>query len=161
MTASEPPPTRIELYVRSLAPGAARATQETVIRHLRQLENDGVIDEWTTTVWGEQICPNGVEATTETGRRILDRLTAFHEWAGREGRSLQPGFSEREVSSSFTDEDYDVIKLPSMAMAEYHDDELQFVTPSCRADSVLCVWDRLEQLGAETDQPRKLVVGER
>ena len=137
---------RLELYVRSLAPTGGREAQEAAIERLDRLERTGTVDAARVHVWGREIAPDSAAAGTESGRRVLDRIEAFETWARRADVSLASFFRTREVHSEITGRDYRTIVLPGMALAEYRDDTLAYVTPCSDDGQMTTVTDRLETL---------------
>ncbi len=139
-------PVTVELYVRSLAGGAARTPQDTVIERLSRLEREGSVDEYAVHVWGRRVSPDSAAAETSAGRFVLDRIERFREWARRNGASLESSFDTREVDCSITGESYTVTTVPTVTLAEFHGDELHRVTP-CRGGETVCtVEDHLDAL---------------
>lgn len=141
----------IELFVRSLTPSGAAQRQEAVLDKLDRLDERGVIEDYTITVWGEQIDPNSLAAETDAGKRILDTVASFEEWADEHDVSVDRFFTEQSIGSAITGERYTAMSLPVIAMAEYVDDQLQTVTPYQGDDSIQTVADRLETLGEQTE----------
>jgi hypothetical protein len=149
-TGSEPPePLTVELYVRSLCGEAAKEPQEAVIERLSRLERDGVVDEYTVRVWGRRICPDTAAADTDAGRFVLDRIEAFEDWAAEAGASVRSFFDTAEVDSSITGESYEAITVPTLTLAEFRGEELQWVSPCADGGTVYTVADRLDALEAD------------
>lgn len=136
----------LELYVRSLSDSATKAPQEAVLERLSELEREGTVDGYTVHVWGRQICPDTPVADTDIGRFVLDRIGAFEDWARCSGLSIGSFFDTYEVRSSITDESYTAITVPSIALAEFHGDELRRVTPHSDGGAVHTVDDHLDAL---------------
>lgn len=150
---------RVELYVRSLAPTTGRERQETVIRRLRDLVEAGAVDGFELVVTGQCICPDSAAAETDIGRFLLERLRTFEEWAEEEGAALDPCYRRRDETPVYTGERYTGISVPNLAMAEFSDGDLSFLTP-CRVDGRrVTVEERLEAIsdagsGADERPPR-------
>lgn len=121
--------THVELYVRSLAPRAARSEQEVLLDRLRRAT---AVDSTEVVVTGDQICPETLAAGTEIGTLLLDRFERFEAWAGRDDRSLA-GFTRKTGRSLLTGESVSGVCFPDRVLAEYRDGDLAFVAP-CRAD---------------------------
>lgn len=139
----QPPETRLELYVRSLLPRGACACQEAVVDRLQELAEDGAIDAFEVTVWGRGLAPS-TAAATDAGRELLGRIERFSGWARERGLTLRPRFERRTVRSDLTDETYDAVLFPAMAVAVFRDDDLAFVAPCADGTTVYTVADVLD-----------------
>ena len=145
---STDPPTRTAvLYLRSLLPDAACEQQATVCDHLDGLADDGTLDTWTAYVWGRQGPATPADAQTEAGVFALNRVSVFQEWADQNDCSLSPAFDLREVDATLPDRHYRAIVFPQFLLAEYENESLRCVTPHADPDGVVCVRDRLDDLG--------------
>lgn len=151
MSGSKTAGVHVELYVRSLAPRGVRPHQVAVIETLDSLVDQGSIDRYTVHVCGRHAPATLAETTTEFGVFLLNRVADFREWAERNGWSLGPLFETRTVDSSITGEQRDVLELPVMAMAEYHEDDLRFVAPCSTDEREWTVQNRLDALSARGD----------
>lgn len=144
----------LELFVRSLAPTARSGELETVLDRLDALVERGVVDDYSVTVWGEEVRADGdaVERTA-IGRHVLDSLASFRAWAADNDASVSRFYETRPVERGLLGEEYTVTTLPVVAMAEYGDGDLQYVTPHEMEGTVRTVRDRLDVL-AERDVAR-------
>ncbi|MFT4923701.1 MAG: hypothetical protein ACI8XM_002931 [Haloarculaceae archaeon] len=140
---------RVELYVRSLASRTGEGPQERAIDCLRQFDTGGFVDSFTIRVWGNQIGLTSTAVETDRGADILDRIGAFREWASRNDVSLEAFFDSRETESHLTGESHTSLRLPVLVMAEYEGDDVAYVTPHERDDTVHTVDDRLDELGEQ------------
>lgn len=145
--------TRLELYVRSLAPGAAREQQDRIINQLDNLKEAEAIADYNIEVWGREVSTTAAASRTEAGRRVLDKVQEFERWADRNGRSLSSVFEVHEVDSAITGEQYESIVLPLMVLAEYHDDELVGVAPCAYEGAPVTIDECLATLDEQTDRP--------
>lgn len=136
----------LDLHVRSLAPRAGHAQQESVIERLDELEAGGYIDEFTVNVWGRQISLSTAAARTDAGQFVLDRVDEFRAWAAETDRSVDSFFETRRVESEITDQEYAALVLPVLTLAEYRDDELAYVAPCTDGETVVTVEDRIDVL---------------
>jgi hypothetical protein len=143
----------VELYVRSLAPRAARDRQEEVVSQLDRIETREQIDEYEVHVWGSRVDLSSTAIETDAGRFVRERVEAFTEWTTDNGLSTEPFFEEESVDCSITGESYDAVTLPKATLAEYVDGELDFVTPCTDGERDLTVADRLRQLEARNQEP--------
>lgn len=140
---------RVELYVRSLAPGGTHRQQDTVVRRLDDLLDDGAIDQYDVRVWGDRIRHASATARTVDGRHVQDRLARIERWAERDGYSLDGIYREVECECSITDESWTEVRFPEIALAEFVEDELVHLAPAhdADADEPVGVLDRLDDLG--------------
>lgn len=153
-----PPQIRLELYVRSLLPRGACECQEAVVGRLKELVDDGVVDAFEVTVWGRGIAPS-TATETAAGRDLQRRVEQFSEWARERGLTLRPRFERRPVRSRITDESYDAILFPAMAVAVFRDEDLAFVAPCADGTTVYTVEDVLDALEHGADPDRLPVEG--
>lgn len=142
----------VELYVRSLSASGAQVPQESAIERLSRLEREGCVEEHTVHVWGKRICPDAAAAETDTGEFVLERIETFEEWAEREGMSVGSFFDTHEVDSSITGESYSAITVPTMTLAAFRDDRVEWVAPCTDGETVYTVDDGLDALEAGLDE---------
>lgn len=146
---------RIEVWIRSSAPGAGAARERTLNR-ARQL---GQVAELTVEigVWGrslERVVPDdGTDPVPSRLGTVRDRIEDFSRWAGDAGRTIDPFFRSRRIESTILGEAYDVVRLPTVAVAEFDGDELTHVAPSRDRQSgrVVEAEERLAHLVGEHD----------
>ncbi len=149
-------PAAVELWIRSFAPTKAGPTQERALERLEDLEGNMSIESVTVGVWGREV---EVDRPTSTAsipqlRRIETRLEAFESWATRTDRCLEPFFRTMQIESLLADDPYDVWRLPTVALAEFdEDDELLHVAPCRDGEQTIDVADRLAVLTDETETP--------
>jgi hypothetical protein len=136
----------VELWVRSLSPETERPRRASAIRRLETLYREGHVDGFEVSMWGDRVSRSGPDARTDAGRRILDRVTGFENWARANDASLSPFFDETESSTGG-------VALPTMALAEYEDGDLRFVAPCTSRRVGYTVVDRLDALEADTPSP--------
>lgn len=141
---------RVELYVRSLSSRTGGGPQERAIDCLRQFDAEGLVDSYAVRVWGDEIGLTSSVVDTERGEDILDRIGALREWASHNDVTLDAFFETRETESHITGESYASIRLPVLVMVEYEGDEVGYVTPHKRDDTVYTVDDRLDRLANPT-----------
>lgn len=135
---------RLTLYVRSLSPPGCLLKQSSVIDRLEKLESAGVIDEYSVEIWGTQLVESEADRT-EVGRRIREQLDQFRAWA-QERASTELCFHRETVHSEIADETYTRTVFPTMILAEYVEDRLQFVSPCIEGEDAVRVTDRIETL---------------
>jgi len=113
----DPQEYRMELFLRSLAPPAARATQDVIIDRLIRLDDRGLIREYDLTIWGDRIRLDA-SPRTPTERTIHDEIDRFRRWERTHDVSLAPAFDEREVDPLVGDP-YTVFQPPMITLAVY------------------------------------------
>jgi len=138
-----------ELWIRSFAPIGGDERHEAAVERLQELNESDRLADLTVRMWGKGMRRSSAAAYTEEGQVVFDRFDEFRSWAAETGRSLAPFFEEREESCEFTDETDSTIVLPSMALAEFGDDELLHLAPHTDGDSQVTVEERIDQLADE------------
>jgi hypothetical protein len=136
-------PPRVELFLRSLAPTAARPAQERLVSRLQSLDDEDKITGVDYTLCGECVCPSLHTAETDIAAFLLDRYERFEAWAEENGCELV-GFEERDTESLLTGATVTGIVFPRMTLAEYRDGSLSFVAPSTDGVEQTTVADRLD-----------------
>lgn len=148
-------PTTVELWIRSFAPTSVGPTQERALDYLDELESRPSIESVEIGVWGAVIERTDRTTRVPQLRRIETRLDAFESWARRTGRRLEPFFRDRHVGSMIDSERRAVWRLPTIALAEFdEDDELIHVAPCRDGERTIDVFDRLESLLEGTAQTK-------
>ncbi|WP_336329815.1 HTH domain-containing protein [Haloarcula sp. CGMCC 1.2071] len=143
-------PVRVELFVRSLCPGDATQQQNYLIDRLQALEDAGYIEDLSILIWGRRIEPRLAQRTAE-GRHLLERLSMFEQWERDADASLAAFDWEHPLTNMVSDESVSVITLPTLALAEYVDDDLTHVAPCTRDGTVHRVTDRVNRLADTAD----------
>ncbi|EMA01111.1 hypothetical protein SAMN05443574_101544 [Haloarcula vallismortis] len=143
-------PVRVELFVRSLCPEDGTQQQHYVIDRLQALADAGRIADLSILIWGRRIEPRLAQRTAE-GRRLLERLSTFEQWERNSDASLAAFDWQHPVTNMASDESVNVITLPTLALAEYVDGDLQHVAPCTRDGTVYRVVDRVTNLADTAD----------
>lgn len=146
---------RVELYLRSLAPCGARNEQDAIVQRLLDLERRDVVDDVDLTVWGDAVCLDGTSAGVGAGRRITERIRAFHSWCEDRRASLDPFFTWSTVESSIADDTFRRVVPPHRLLAIYVDDQLEEVYPRRAEGETQSLTDGLQSL----ERRRSQVVG--
>lgn len=149
---------RVELYVRSLASRTGEGPQERAIDRLRRFDAEGTVDSFGVRVWGDRVGLSTTAVDTPRGEDILGRIGTFRAWATRNGVSLDTLFEARETTSRITGEEYAILRLPVLLMAEYAGSDLDHVSPHERDGTVRTVDDRLDALGDTSSERHRLRV---
>lgn len=139
----------IELWIRSFAPVTTGPTQERALERVESLEKSDLIDTVDIGVWGKEIEQTERSRRIPQLRKIQARLESFEQWARRTDHSLAPFFRTRNVESKITGDRYEVQRLPTIALAEFEDDELIHVAPCRDGERTIDVFDRLDVLEDE------------
>lgn len=151
----QPPGSRVELNVRSLASRTETGVQERAVELLDRLEREGALASYTVRVWGERVGLSTTAVETNRGQELLERIGTYRGWANRNGVSLEPFFESSATTSRITGEEYTTLRLPVIAMAEYEDGEVVHVTPHENEGGVSTVDDRLDRFEASTLEGRE------
>ena len=132
---------RLELFVRSSAPTAARERQSATVERLHALDAENRIEEVVVHSWEKRVPTEGrgVEDTREV-------YAAFSAWAREHDVDLCPFFDTRECHSSITGESHTALVLPVMCLAVYDDDRLRSVFPHATEERSVAVGDALDVL---------------
>lgn len=120
---------RVDVFLRSLgAPTGSEGTQARVIERLEELEEQGRIDTYTVSVWGEQIRPGNRCARTPVGQYMLDKIEALQAWS-RDTPGATVPFENKTVSSFVTEGAHEVVKLPRICLSVRADQDIAAVLP--------------------------------
>lgn len=137
----------VELWIRSFEP-ARTETGDRAVERARSLEERGPLESVRIGSWGKVVRREPRIGSVPQVRAVNERLDAFETWADRADRSIEPYFRTRRIDSTFTQEDYTVCHLPTVALAEYVDGTLVHVAPCQDGDRTVQVEDRLDALAA-------------
>ena len=145
----------VELWVRSFAPTVTGTAHERAIDHLEALEERASVDSVSVRVWGRTFERSERARRVPHLERIATALENFEEWADRADRSLEPFFRTQHIESTITDDEADVCRLPTLALAEYRDEEVRHLAPSKPQESerTITATDRLEALVSGDAEP--------
>lgn len=140
--------TRLELFVRSSVPAAARERQTATVERLRALDASEEVETVAVRSWEKRI-PIGEDRHED--RETHRTYAAFAEWAREHGAELRPFFDTRECHSSITGESYTALVLPVMCLAVYESDRLRAVFPHTSEDRSYAVGDALDAIAISKD----------
>jgi hypothetical protein len=149
-------PSTVELWVRSLGHPSVFRAQSDLSTRVRRLEDSDIVDRAEVDVWGREVVLSAATARTEPGRRFMNRLARFREWAEHNDASLEPHFEFSATASEFTGEEYTVVDLPVCALAEYEGGDLVHVAPCTVDGRPRSVADRMSALESGYDLDRDL-----
>lgn len=136
----------VRLFVRSGSPTGARGRPSEVVDRLETLRREGIVCDYSVSVWGREVGLSRPTAESGDGRAVLERVAALRSWAAEAGVELD-GFQRRETTAP-TGETYTVLTLPAVVLAEYTDGELSSVVPHSANGRSQTVDDRLEALSS-------------
>lgn len=127
--------------------------QRTVFERLSSLADGGPVDRVSRQAWTHELTPDADDEWCEDARAAYSR---FYTWARENGRTLEPAFRTRTVKSIASDESYDVITFPVVAVAVYADGSLVRVAPSTDRGtrSTYTVVDCIEDLETTVESSR-------
>lgn len=137
---------RVRLFTQGFAPNGAERVPASIYDQLKRLETEGAIDDCEVEVWGRKLCRRIDGDRPAIADAALDTIGEFREWADRTGASLDRCFDEAKVHSELTGENRTEVRLPTVCMAVYDDDELVAVFPHATTDGEYTVDDGLETL---------------
>lgn len=148
----------LELCVRSLTGSADTCRLDVLIDEAESLIAKDRIDTFDTTVWGDEL-PLDRPPRTGTGRALYDLLGQFELWADQGQRKIRPFFQSRTVTDELTSsgEEREVMNLPDVAIAEFRDGVLEWVSPHQEANCVHSVQDHLSAIA--TDEGARSTAG--
>lgn len=139
----------VTLWIRSFAPAMAGEKQESAIERLGTLTTREVLDDVEINIWGQKVELGERRFQAPQIERITAALAAFERWADHTGHCLEPFFRQRQITSTITDDTYHICRLPTLALAEYEDDELVHVAPCQAGEETITVDERLEHLASD------------
>lgn len=136
-----------ELFVPRLVPADATSRQAPLVERTRRLEAAGVVDELAVH---DRRGPTG----STDDEFLLDRLSAFESWARRNDMAIGSFFARDVVRSAVTGDRRERPVFPPVALAEWHGDDLAFVSPCTDGGTVYTVPDRLDRLAGHRSAVR-------
>lgn len=148
MTASEFDPEAASITV-SCRVGGSMPVEETAgyLEELRDCEAAGRIEGFKLHRWPREVVVSGDGAE----RAMIRGYGSYREWADRAGVSLEPAFTTRTRTSIVTDDEIEVLVLPSTCLALYDDEGyLVGVYPHADAEGIYTVADALARVRVGT-----------
>jgi len=121
----------VEVYVRACAPPPGTHADRTRFFETLADVTDDVLDSYSLTILGDEICVCTDCRRLVEHRQLLDTVSQLRSWEDEDLRAS--GFVERETDSAVTNECHTVVTPPELAVGAYLDDELAGVFP-CRGD---------------------------
>lgn len=146
---------RLVLRLRTLGPSGLNPPQTEVIDRLRELTEDGPIDDLDVDVWG-----TAMEVTQTADRDPMgtrETVAEFERWADVHGCTLRPAFDWRSVESEDAGERRSGrVVTPLITLAVYDEERLRAVYPHVDDDEVHTIHDgveALESVARDVEQP--------
>lgn len=136
---------RITVYVRSLSPSAGGHDRRRRLRDaIRDVSAEAAVDSLEVSVLGEEIClcDQCVEAVVDED--VLRTVNELRGWRG--GGIRATGFTEREVDSSITGEDYRTVVPPEVSLGVHVGGSLVGVFPCAAEGETFAPEDFFERL---------------
>ena len=131
--------TRVELYARSSLPEVASRRRDEVAGRLKQLTEDGHVDDVAIRTWDKKVPLSG-------DYDELDEYEQFRNWADETGVVLEPFFDTRSCYSMESGERGEWLVLPALCLAVYRDGDLDAVYPHSTNDGSRSVLDCLHAI---------------
>ncbi|ADB63578.1 hypothetical protein Htur_4810 (plasmid) [Haloterrigena turkmenica DSM 5511] len=129
----------VEAYVR---PDGLVEPIDTKIDALHRLDAADHIDNLVIHAW-----PAAITLTDQPPySNAIDAFQQMEMWAGEHGGSIQPPFSVRTSTSTFTNEIKTTLRTPMMCLAVYVEEQLASVFPHSRGDDHHGVMDAIAAL---------------
>ncbi|SDG17873.1 HTH domain-containing protein [Halorientalis regularis] len=133
--------TRVELFARSSLPEVASRRRDEVAGRLKQLVEDGHVDDVAIHTWEKKVPLSG-------DHDELTEYERFRDWAEETGVVLDPFFDTRSCYSMETGERGEWLVLPALCLAVYRDGDLDAVYPHSTNDGSRSVLDCLHAIEA-------------
>lgn len=142
---------RVDVFLHQNASTAVvERLRETVARARRLEERDGnvavSVKTWTSV-------KPALEELDDSGPSVSLTVDAFQSWADGEGYTLNPGFERCETTSMLSHRPTTEIRVPTVCVAVYEDDELQCVAPCSNGDGTFTVEACLDALENGDTEP--------
>lgn len=134
---------RVEVFLRKCAPAdTVEWLKETAARSRRLEERNETVDVRVKT-WSS-VRP-ALEELSDSGPSVTLTVDAFQSWADREGYALR-SFDRREIPTMLGRRSAAEIRVPTVCVAVYEDDDLECVAPCSDGDRTYTVDDCLSAL---------------
>lgn len=128
---------RAHLHLRSLSPPTGlHGAQTGLIESLRELADDGPLEDLAVSTWGNRLCRCETCLGTDPGAQTDERLADYREWAARASGTVELPFESTTIRSEFTGETHEAIVPPQVGLAVSDGGRLRGVFP-CEVDGRL------------------------
>lgn len=145
---------RVEVFVRSLGPPlGTHGHRSWIFGALDEAVAAGNLDEYETTITGEQLCLCESCLESRLGRTLVAKLVRIRN---PRDQNVEPmGFDTRKVESTITHEQYRVLIPPSCCISVAVDDTVHGLFP-CRIDGeAYWIRDFLDALVSDRSERRR------
>lgn len=136
---------RAKLFVRLEPETGLESRKEDAVERVVELDDRGAIADYDVFTWGKEIRPRGPLEEVPYYRTLLDHVDELQQWIDEAG-VVDCGFDHRDVTSTVTGEEYDVVTLPAICLAVYEQETLTEVYPRCDGGELETVVDGLRSL---------------
>jgi hypothetical protein len=143
------PDSRIEVYLRSLAPTAGNDRQMDCLSRLHRLAGTGEIGSVSAHVWGDSICTHTPEISGLD--HLLSRVGDIYSFAADNDPSVTPFFRVTRVDAAIPGESFERIVPPRCAVLCYEADTLVGVFPCLIEGESYTPMDVIERLETRVD----------
>lgn len=123
---------RVELWVRA-PPTWTDDSHAGLVARLEALESAEWLDDFEVRTWGASLDPTSRPRTWRDAV-VRDRVAAFRAWARRTGRALPAFETVRTCGEGRMGAERTVVRLPSVTLAAYRGDALEWVAPAADPD---------------------------
>jgi hypothetical protein len=121
--------TTLTIYLRADPEPGAEAGRARLLADAAALRRTDAVDDLGTFVWGREIRVDGPLADTDYHRTVLGHVRDAESWAASRDAPTTAPFEHRRVDSAITGDRYEVVRLPSAALAVHEDGRLSAVYP--------------------------------
>lgn len=123
-------PVRLDLFVRTLGPPmGTHRRQGAILDRLESLDHRDAVESVRVRVWGDSICLSECCSTHPDVGAVRDRVEQYLTW-GEETPGVSVPFDRRSVDSWVTEERFEVLDLPTVALAVSTDATLECLLPA-------------------------------
>lgn len=141
------PDSRIEVYLRSMAPTVGNDRQMDCLRRFHRLAAAGDIESVSAHVWGDSISTHTPEITGLDN--LLSTVGDIYSFSAENEPSVTPFFRVTRIDASIPGESFERIVPPQCAMLCYEGETLVGVFPCFIEGNSVTPMDALERLEAK------------
>lgn len=149
------PPAACELLVRSLTPAGSPDAVYTVRDRLKACGYEDI----PIHVLGNRVLVAEQSHAGELPPAINDLLTAIQNWEASTAYSLEPFFTPETIHAEVIGFTRERLVVPTVALLEWTDGTLEFVSPCRHDERRISVIDRIEVLEDARPDKREVIPG--
>lgn len=142
---------QIEVFLRTDASAAVVEPLRETVTRARRLEKRDMIADVAIKTWAP-VRP-ALEELSDSGPSVSRTVDTFRSWADGEGYTLRPAFDRHGTISLLGHQPVTEIRVPTVCVAVYEDDDLQCVAPCSDGDRTYTVEECLTALEAGVTEP--------